>query len=463
MADIPMPYRPFDLVQSGLQAAGQGVDRWNDEQLRMRQEAKMNEPEHPMVVEFIRRQLARAGVPPQRMEAAVERALGGLRTSDNKAQTQAPVQAAPQQPQQGLFTPEQTGAPVVPPVSSPSNIHTAGGFAAAQASEAMQGGVQGNSLPPGPAQQSLSTPLSLDGPRMFTGQTPAQPAPMQAPAQPNRINQTNPAQRSSTWTKGDTARFATSLPSVVGANSREDVANINAEAKQRVAMKRDETLRDLARFRAMNADRQLAAKLENASQRAVLTGDIQSQNNFFDFAADIMRIEEQYARLQMLFSMKQGDWKVEAVKIMQRMAATDAALSGRMSGSLNLDAKMRQQMEDIMVDVKDKQNSAARMMDTIGTERGSPDFVRPEGAKNSRGEELEQGGKTEQPLAADPSRPSQTKGMGNGTAVKADEPAPAPKKTKKKAAAPEPEKKVKKPAVVTPQANKLLGLMGKGK
>lgn len=452
MADISTPYRPFDLLQTGLDAAGQGVDKWNDEQVRMRQEAKMNEPEHPMVVEFLKQQLTRAGVRPERMQQAIDRALGGLRQSDNKMQQQASP-PAPAQPM-GLFSPEQ-GAGGVPPVSAPSTIGTAGGFASEQASQAMQAGSPQRSMIPGAAQQSLSSPLPLEGSRMFGGAPAAQPAPMQSPAQPNRINQTSPAQRQPTWTKGDTARFAPSLPSVVGANSREEVATISAEAKQRVAMKKDETMRDLARFRAANGDRQLSAKLENATQRALLTADVQSQNNFFDFTADILRIEEQYARLQQLFAMKQGDWKIEATKIMQRMAATDAALSGRMSGSLNLDAKMRQQMEDIMVDVKDKQNSAARMMDTIGSERGSPEFVRPEGAKNSRGEPLEQG------LSSDPNKLPEMKGSAPAPVLMST---PTPKKPKLKGTktVSEPEKKVKKPTVVTPQANKLLMMMGKG-
>lgn len=475
MADIPQPYRPYDLFRSGLDAAGEGVNQWQDEQLRKQKQAELDAPEHPSVVAFIQQQLHAAGVPPDKIEAATNQvvtqfkktgavtnqmvpgpqeppvSMGGqrppadpsmMRTSPGMSPAQTQLESGVRATQAATPDMETGMQGLFPQVTRPSNIQTAGGLAAGQAQGIMGAGLQRTQIQAGPAQQALGNPVApapaQGTPQMFTA-----PQPQQAPTGPQKQ-----------WTKSDTARMSGILPAAVAANSREEVARTQAEAKQKVAMKRDETMRALAAFRASNSNGQLAAKLESAAAIAMARGDIQSQNNFYDFTADLLRIEQMANKIEETVRMKQGDWEMKAAQLMANMANADKAAASRIAGSLNfMDPMQRQAMEDALSAGRDKADSAARMMDAIGAKRSAPDLVRPPGATDSKGNVLQQGGE-ETPAPTKTSAPEPTPVT---PPAKPPEEPKKPKKPKLKGT-----KTVTEAPKVTPQANKLLGLMGKG-
>lgn len=393
------PYRPFDLIQSGIA----GLKPLGDEM-------EANAPENPLVVQYIKNALTQAGVPPEKQGPHVQRALGQLSASKQAQPGQnLPPVAAP-----GIQTPGQTAAgspilsaaggpapapaaPAAPtraevpfsPTDRPASLPTASRQAQGLGLDAMQGGIPKNTFEAGPAQQKLDQPV----PRMFADPAP-QSAPAAQPPQGQRISRTSTANNpppEPTWTKRDTARVAPFVQNEVQVRGRDRVAQLNAEAKAVIAEKNAQLRRELTTLKLDNSNSQLSAKLEQGAQLAMSRLDVQQQNAYFDFASDLIRAQNDADRVYLMAKAKEGDWEMELLKIQQRMQASKERLIGQLGSGMNLDRQMRVYIENLHKDAIDIQNNTMRGADRVAGKRGDSELIRPQGATNSRGDQLQQG------------------------------------------------------------------------
>lgn len=410
MADIPSPYRPYDLIQSGLDSAGSLVSGIEERRVQ-------NEPEHPWLRAFIQQKLATQGVPPEAIGPVADGVINQLnadRAVRNKmapgtppppgappglldesnlplaapppALAGPPAQAA-EMPAQGGLLPQAApqaasqaqAGPLIPPVG-PGAPQGYGTPARAQATQIMGGGVAQNQTPMGPAQQGL-----MNTPSMPRYEPPPPQATAARPAAPV-------SDGGRMWTKGDTARLQGSLPAIIAAEGRTEAARLSAETRERVAAKKDMLARDLADFRAKVGNSQALAKLESSLQRADIIANVQDRNNFYDFSAQLLGLEMEAARMAQTLALKQGDWQMEALKIQAQLSGQVARLQGSIASSLNyMDPFLKAQLESLTLDFKDRLDNIMRGGDLIAAQRGQPELFRPEGATNRAGETLQQG------------------------------------------------------------------------
>lgn len=484
MADIPQPYRPFDLIQSGLDSAGQGITQHMATQAKKRRL-------HPAVEQYVRNALSQQGVAPDKMENALDRfelginsgqpnesvppmasgaganaTPGGLIPPSNSAtpsvmpemgRGQAPgePQGASQAPAAPSAAPAPQTAPAptqTPPAQSgglipgnitgePAGIRQAGAAAAGVGLDVMKQGLPKNQFQQGPNQQRLEQPL------MPTSRPTQMSAPAQARAAP--IGDASNPDRPMTAEDLDDSKEM--VNTAVATKGRSDVASIKAASDE----KKRGLQRDLTYFRENNRNTQLAAKLEQGAFLAMTKMDVQQQGDYFDFAADLIRQANQAESIAVRKADGQQDWQVALLKLQGSLQQSLYNYVGRLRQSMNYDPKMEAMAAEVAQKAADIINNTMRGMDKVATDRGDSELFRKEGATSSPvtdssgkvikpAQELEQGGSAPAPGSNPASGQLAPMKGATGKAVPAEEPkkpapkqAPsAPKKAPPKAAAP---------------------------